>query len=115
MAPPVLTMSRTEFQRAVLLRKVDEKRLTQAKAAEILGLSLRQIERLCRRYRNAGPSALASRQRGQPSNHRLSCHFWLAPIIVPSKSSIQVLRRALEALVVLPAAVSPVIGGRPVV
>ena len=37
-------MSKQEFERAVLVRKVLEKRLTQRKAAEILGLSLRQIE-----------------------------------------------------------------------
>ena len=72
MSPPVLTMSNPEFERAVLLRKVHDKRLTQAKAAEILGLSLRQIERLCRRYRTAGPAALASRRRGRASNHQLA-------------------------------------------
>ncbi len=72
MSPPVLTMSTSEFERAVLLRKVHKERPTQAKAAEILGLSLRQFERLCRRYRKAGPAALALRRRGQPSNHRLA-------------------------------------------
>ncbi len=72
MSPAGLTMSTSEFERAALLRKVHEKRLTQAKAAEILGLSLCQMERLCRRYRKAGPAALALRRRGQPSNHRLA-------------------------------------------
>ena len=71
MSPPVLTMSKHEFERAVLLRKVCEKRLTQRKAAEILGLSLRQIERLCRRYRTTGPASLASQRRGRTSNHQL--------------------------------------------
>jgi transposase len=70
MSAPVLTMSKQEFERAVLVRKVLEKRLTQRKAAEILGLSLRQIERLCRNYRTAGPAALTSRRRGRASNHR---------------------------------------------
>jgi len=72
MSAPVLTMSKQEFERAVLLRKVLDKRLTQHKAAEILGLSLRQVERLCRRYRTAGPAALASRRRGRASNHRVA-------------------------------------------
>jgi len=72
MSAPFLTMSKSEFERAVLLRKVHEKRLTQRKAAEVLGLSLRQVERLCRRYRTAGPAALASRRRGRASNRRLS-------------------------------------------
>ena len=65
-------MSKREFERAVLLRRVLEKRLTQRKAAEILGLSLRQVERLCRNYRAAGPAALASRRRGRASNHRVA-------------------------------------------
>ena len=73
MSAPVLTMSKQEFERAVLLRKVLDKRLTQRKAAEILGLSLRQVERLCRNYRAAGPAALASRRRGRASNHRVDC------------------------------------------
>jgi transposase len=72
MSAPVLTMSKQEFERAVLLRKVLDKRLTQRKAAEILGLSLRQIERLCRRYRTGGPAALASRRRGRASNHQVA-------------------------------------------
>jgi len=62
MSAPVLTMSKQEFERAVLLRKVLDKRLTQHKAAEILGLSLRQVERLCRRCRTARPAVLASRR-----------------------------------------------------
>jgi hypothetical protein len=54
MSAPVLTMSKHEFERAILLRKVHEKRLTQRKAAELLKLSLRQVERLCRSYREQG-------------------------------------------------------------
>jgi transposase len=71
MSAPVLTMSKHEFERAVLLRRVHEKRLTQRKAAELLKLSLRQVERLCQRYRTAGPAALASRRRGRASNRKL--------------------------------------------
>jgi transposase len=71
MSAPVLTMSKHEFERAVLLRKVHEKRLTQRKAAEVLQLSLRQVERLCQRYRTEGPASLASRRRGRASNHQL--------------------------------------------
>jgi hypothetical protein len=32
---------------------------------------LRQVERLCQRYRTEGPAALASRRRGRASNHQL--------------------------------------------
>jgi len=71
MSAPVLTMSKHEFERAVLLCKVHEKRLTQRKAAEVLQLSLRQVDRLCQRYRTEGPASLASRRRGRASNHQL--------------------------------------------
>jgi len=64
-------MSKREFERAVLMRRVHERRLTQAAAATLLGLSQRQTERLYQRYRTAGPSALASRRRGRPSNRRI--------------------------------------------
>jgi hypothetical protein len=72
MSAPVLTMSKREFERAVLMRRVHERRLTQAAAAALLGLSQCQTERLYQRYRTAGPSALASRKRGQASNRRIS-------------------------------------------
>jgi homeodomain-containing protein len=71
MSAPVLTMSKREFERAVLMRRVHERRLTQAAAAELLGLSQRQTERLYQQYRTAGPAALASRKRGRPSNRRI--------------------------------------------
>lgn len=71
MSAPVLTMSKREFERAVLMRRVHEGRLTQAAAATLLGLSQRQTERLYQKYRTAGPSALASRKRGRPSNRRI--------------------------------------------
>jgi hypothetical protein len=71
MSAPVLTMSKREFERAVLMRRVHERRLTQAAAATLLGLSQRQTGRLYQKYRTVGPSALASRKRGRPSNRRI--------------------------------------------
>jgi hypothetical protein len=46
MSAAILTMSQQEFERAALMRKIHERRLTQAKAAELLGLNVRQVERL---------------------------------------------------------------------
>ncbi len=66
-----LTMSRTELNRLQVLNRVLERRLTQSKAAEQLGLSLRQVERLCRKLRLEGPDGLVSKKRGRPSNRRL--------------------------------------------
>src|SRR5262245_44589316 len=68
----ILTMSRRELERAEVLLLVHERRITQATAAERLGLSLRQVERLYRGYRTDGADALISKKRGRPSNRRLA-------------------------------------------
>ncbi len=49
-----LTMSVRELDRLEIIGRVAERRLTQSKAAERLGLSLRQVERLCRAFRKNG-------------------------------------------------------------
>ena len=66
-----LTMSAKELDRLEVLGRVLERRLTQRDAADRLGLSLRQIERLCRALRIGGAAGLVSRKRGRPSNRRL--------------------------------------------
>ncbi len=67
-----LTMSTKELDRLEIIGRVLERRLTQRKAAEQLGLSLRQVERLCRAYRSDGAAGLVSRKRGRRSNRKLS-------------------------------------------
>jgi transposase len=67
-----LTMSARELERLEVLGRVVERRLTQWKAADQLGLSLRHVERLCRAFRANGAAGLVSRQRGHPSNRRLA-------------------------------------------
>ena len=66
-----LTTSRKELNRLKILGRVLERRLTQAKAAEQLGLGLRQVERLCRKLRLEGPDGLVSKKRGRPGNRKL--------------------------------------------
>jgi transposase len=65
-------MSTKEIDRGELIRRVREKRLTQAKAAALLGLSVRQVKRLCRLFKDNGLAGLASRKRGRPSNRKLA-------------------------------------------
>ena len=72
MAKEFVTMSAKEIDRAELVRKVLEKRLTQAAASQQMGLSLRQVKRLCRGFKAEGMAGLASRKRGRPSNRKLS-------------------------------------------
>jgi hypothetical protein len=52
-----LTMSRKELNRLQILNRVLERRLTQAKAAEPLGLSLRHVERLCWKLKRRAAAA----------------------------------------------------------
>jgi transposase len=67
-----LTMSAKELDRLEIIGRVVERRLTQRKAADRLGLSLRQVERLCRAFRTDGAAGLVSRKRGRPSNRKLT-------------------------------------------
>ncbi len=66
-----LTMSTKELNRLEILGRVLERRLTQRQAAEQLDLSVRQVERLCRRLRLKGRQGLISKKRGRPSNRKL--------------------------------------------
>jgi len=47
-------MSRKEWTRLEVVKKVIEKQMTQRKAASILGLSERQIKRIVKRVRREG-------------------------------------------------------------
>ena len=67
----IVAMSKEELRRLEILQKVDEKRMRQQSAAEILGLSVRQVKRLMRAYRREGAKGLVSKQRGKPSHHQL--------------------------------------------
>lgn len=71
MATELVSMSRKEIDRLDVIRRVLERRLTQVKAAQLLGLGPRQVGRLCASYGRHGPLGLVSRQRGKASNRRL--------------------------------------------
>jgi hypothetical protein len=66
-----VTMSAKELDRLEVLGRVVERRLTQWRAAEQLGLSERQVRRLCRALLREGAAGLVSRKRGHPSNRKL--------------------------------------------
>ncbi len=65
-------MSQKEAQRLGVLLRVQAGALTQAQAGEALGLSVRQVKRLCRALRDEGAPGLISRRRGVPSNRRIA-------------------------------------------
>jgi transposase len=62
-------MNEEEVRRAGVLRRVKAGELTQVEAAEMLGLSYRQLKRVYVRYRESGPKGLVHGSAGKPSNH----------------------------------------------
>jgi transposase len=67
----LITLSVKELSRLQVIQDLENRQLTQAQAAGQLGLSVRQIKRLLRRYRECGRQGLLSKRRGRPSNNRL--------------------------------------------
>ncbi len=65
-------MSQRELSRLEIVQRVKRKNLKQREAAELLGLTERQVKRLCRLYQEAGAAGLISKRRGRPSNNRLA-------------------------------------------
>lgn len=64
-------MTQREMERAGVIAEVAAGRMRQRRAAEVLGLSCRQVKRLVRAWRIEGAAGLRSRRRGRPSNR---CH-----------------------------------------
>jgi len=65
-------MSVKEAGRLAVVRQVLDGHLRQAQAARQLGLSQRQIKRLCRSVRAEGDAGLISKRRGRPSNRKIA-------------------------------------------
>jgi transposase len=68
----MITMSAKEVNRLEVMQRLEEKRMKQKAAAELLEISERQVKRLLRRYREQGASGLVSQRRGKPSSHQLT-------------------------------------------
>jgi transposase len=64
-------MSKEELHRLDVMKRLQEKRISQRTAAEELEVSVRHVKRLLRAYRKEGTSGLVSKQRGQPGHHQL--------------------------------------------
>lgn len=67
-----ITMSRREVDRLGVVQAVCERRLRQCDAAQQLGLSVRQVKRLCRRHRDEGAAGLVSRHRTKRPNNAIA-------------------------------------------
>lgn len=69
--PDTITMSMQELDRCKVIEAVVRDGLMVWRAAEKLGISRRQIERLAQRYREDGPRGLLSRKWGQAGHRQL--------------------------------------------
>src|SRR5580658_4819239 len=66
-----LLMTQAERERLVTLKKAKKKVITQREAAEELGLSIRQVQRLLCGLKGRGDKAVVHGLRGKPSNRRM--------------------------------------------
>ena len=64
-------MSIKELSRLEIIMKLQDKAINQLQAAEALGISIRQVKRLVRQYRDKGPEGLISKKRAKRGNHIL--------------------------------------------
>ncbi len=64
-------MSERELNRIEVLSQVDDGRLTVSVAANILGLTTRQVYRLLKRFRSGGASAIRHRARDRAPNNQI--------------------------------------------
>src|SRR5512138_402152 len=70
MPEELLSMSRKELDRASVVKTLASGKMKQCDGARQLGLSIRQVKRLVKKYRHSGPAGLVSARRGRPSNRR---------------------------------------------
>jgi transposase len=75
MGTRTITMSHEELDRFGVITRVEERRLRQDEAARMLGIGVRQVQRLCAAVRREGADGLVSRKRGRPSAKRFPERF----------------------------------------
>ena len=71
----LLTMSNQELSRLEVIQRLQQRSLKQSEAARSLKLSIRQIQRLIRDFKQFGASGLLSKRRGKPSNNQLPANI----------------------------------------
>jgi transposase len=64
-------MSEKEMNRLEVIKAIEEKRMTQEQASQRLGISTRQVKRLCRDYRERGAGGMMNKMRGKASHNQL--------------------------------------------
>ena len=67
----IIAMSQEELKRLHVIRKAQDKSITQAEAADIIGIGLRQAQRIARTVRIEGDKGIIHKSRGKISNRAL--------------------------------------------
>jgi len=67
-----IIMSKKELEQIAVLEQLKNKEITQASAAEMLHLGVRQVRNKLKIFRNEGPKGLAHKNRGRPSPRKWS-------------------------------------------
>ena len=68
----LLQMSAKELTRLEVMQRLTQKRMSEKEAGRLLRLSMRQIKRVLRAYREQGAAGLVSKHCGRKANNRLS-------------------------------------------
>jgi transposase len=68
----LLEMSTKELSRLEVMQRLSKQQLSQKEAGRMLSVSIRQIKRLLRAYREQGAAGLVSKHRGRKANNRLA-------------------------------------------
>ena len=66
-----ITMAQHELRRLHVIRKAIDKVITQKTASEVIGISLRQAQRMVARVRREGDNGIIHKSRGRPSNRSI--------------------------------------------
>ena len=67
----VISMSNKELDWLRVIEQLAQKLINQRQAADILGLSTRQVKRLVKEHKTKGPRGIISKKRGKASNRSL--------------------------------------------
>ena len=67
----VITMSNKGLSRLDVMHQLQNRSINQAQAADILGISVRQVKRLWKAFKKEGAKGLISKKRGGKGNHQL--------------------------------------------
>ena len=87
-----IAMSSKEISRLEVMQRLKDKRLRQKEAAQLLGISVRQVKRLWKSYRKEAAKGLVSKKRGRVSNNHLDAGM-VQEVLDLLKRSTQILDR----------------------